>query len=193
MGMRPFVNSIQVLLAESGVPLTIKRLNVEKNDFPDGCPVARGTPTFVFFRGEKAPPIKWDEFKPKDLVEKLTKEMTKIDESVYAKLEDYQNLVSRRFQLFTQLVFWTVELQKLQALITTPTKVEALQGDDDSDFNGTVAQMMSQDMKQVDGIHDNLKHLQHEVDEIEHDAVLMGCTLAESIIQRERQQAQGKA
>merc|ERR1711879_771686 len=114
--------------------------------------------------------------------------MPKIDEAMYAKLEDYQNLVSRRFQLFTQLVFWTVELQKLQALVAAPSKVEASQGDDDQDFNGTVAQMMSLDMKQVDGIHDNLKHLQHEVDEIEHDAVLMGASLAESIIERERQQ-----
>merc|ERR1712232_588894 len=92
----------------------------EKNDFPDGCPVARGTPTFVLFRGPKAAPSKWDEFKPKDMVEKLTKELPAMDDSVYTRMEDLQNLVSRRFQLFTQLVFWTVEIGKLQTLVSPP-------------------------------------------------------------------------
>ncbi|CAK0905875.1 unnamed protein product [Prorocentrum cordatum] len=53
--MRPFVNSLAELLREHKVPLTIKRLNIEKNDFPSGCPVARGTPTFVLMGGWRIP------------------------------------------------------------------------------------------------------------------------------------------
>ncbi len=46
----------------------IKRFNVEKNDFPEGLPMCRGTPTFVVYRDGK--PTKWDEFKPADFVKK---------------------------------------------------------------------------------------------------------------------------
>merc|ERR1719343_1313406 len=45
--MRPFVNSLAQLFASYSLPIVVKRLNIEKNDFPVGCPVARGTPTFV--------------------------------------------------------------------------------------------------------------------------------------------------
>lgn len=187
--MRPFVNSVSILLAEQGMPFTIKRLNVEKNDFPDRCPVARGTPTFVLFRGSQFRPEKWEEFKPKDFIDKLRKELPPMDESVYATMEEYQNLVSRRFQLFTQLVFWTVELQKLQALLCAVAPQPERQAEnDDTDFNTVVSQMMTVDMKRADGISDNLKHLQHEVEEVEHDAAIMGMMLAESIAKRETQQ-----
>merc|ERR1719367_144586 len=70
--MRPFVHSLAGLFADHKVPLSLKRLNIEKNDFPDGCPVARGTPTFVLFRGAGVAPDKWEEFKPKELVEKVS-------------------------------------------------------------------------------------------------------------------------
>merc|ERR1712046_448905 len=130
------------------MPISIKRLNLQENDFPDNCPVARGTPTFVLYRGPQVPGLKWDEFKPKDLVEKLVKELPKMDDSIYQKMEDYQELVSNRFRFFTQIVFWTVELSKLQTLISAPPGSPAsLSGaatqkeGDESDFNAVVAQM----------------------------------------------------
>merc|ERR1712046_137709 len=156
----------------------IKRLNVEKNDFPDNCPVARGTPTFVLYRGPQVPPDKWDEFKPSgpknNLIDKLTKELPKMDESIHAKMEDYEELVSQRFRIFTQLCFWTVELSKIQTIVSAPPGAPAKTKEkkEDDIFNSIVTQMMASDMKRTDGIHENLKHLQREVDEVEHDCAI---------------------
>lgn len=190
--MRPFVNTLAVLLKEQGMPISIKRLNVSENDFPESCPVARGTPTFVLYRGPKVPGLKWEEFKPQDLVTKLSKELPAMDEDIYAKMQDYQELVSNRFRLFTQIVFWTVELSKLQTIVSAPQPVTApgaggQREKEDTDFNTVVASMMGRDMKRIDGIHDNLKHLQSEVDEVEHDCAVLGMMLGGSLLERERQ------
>merc|ERR1712151_159405 len=111
-------NSLSEHMRESGIPLRIKRLNPEKNDFPDGCPVARGTPTFAIFRGPGEAPAKWDEFKPNDVVDKIKSEYPGYPEEVYTHMDNLQNLVSSRLQLFTQVVMWNVELQKLERLLT---------------------------------------------------------------------------
>merc|ERR1712083_393260 len=178
------------------VPLTFKRLNIENNDFPDGCPVARGTPTFVLFNGPGKIGDKWEEFKPKDLVEKICKEFPKETEKLFEEMDELQGLVSRRFQLFTQLVMWTVELQKVERLVeadatalsgaSTDGAVAAELADptEDSSFNTIVSEMMLKDMKRVDNIANNLKHLQNEVEEVEHDAVVMGTYLGEGVLRR---------
>lgn len=209
--MRPFINSLAEIFAKQDVPLKIKRLNIERNDFPVGCPVARGTPTFVIFRGPESTGEKWDEFKPKELVEKITKDFPKETATLFDQMDELQGLVSRRFQLFTQLVMWTVELQKLERLTaaaaSSPSKDDApSEGADetatankavdskdapdpepheDDSFNAAVSEMMTSDMKRVDNIIDNLAYLQKEVDEVEHDAVLMGTLLAENVRRRE--------
>jgi len=199
--MRPFINSLAVLFAEHNVPLVMKRLNIERNDFPDGCPVARGTPTFACFRGPDVPPSKWDEFKPRDLVEKISKVFPHHADALFEPMDELQGLVSKRFQFFTQLVMWTIELQKLERLVAEvhsaygssgmavgpsngPTD-ESSDAQEDSAFNTVVSDMMMLDMKRTDGMAENLKHLQNEVDDVEHDALLMGKMLAEAITQRE--------
>lgn len=197
--MRPFVNSLAELLKAQKIPLVIKRLNIEKNDFPDGCPVARGTPTFVFFRGPGAPPEKWEEFKPKELVEKITQVFPQQTEEIFDTMDEFQGMVSKRFQLFTQLVMWTMELQKLERLIAEAPLNKEAAGDaeskeasakepelEDVAFNALVSEMMAKDMKRIDGIMENLAHLQKEVDEVEHDAALMGSMLGEAVLRREK-------
>jgi len=180
--MRPFVNSLGELLEQSKAPFVFKRINIEKNDFPDDCPVARGTPTFVLFRGPAAPASKWEEFKPKELCEKITQVFPSLSDDVVHRMYELQGQVSRRFQLFTQLVMWTIELQKLEALVAGNVSNEP---SEDSDFNAVVSQMMTKDMRRLDGMEDNLTYLQKEVDEVEHDAALMGAMLAESVMRRE--------
>jgi len=187
--MRPFVNSVAALLADIKVPLAIKRLNIEQNDFPDDCPVARGTPTFVLFQGPgSAPPTKWEEFKPKEICEKLCQVFPDLSDDVVQRLDDLQTAVSRRFQLFTQLVMWTMELEKLEALVTASASGGAapISKSEDSEFNTFVAKMMAKDMKRLDGMQENLEYLQKEVDEVEHDAALMGAMLGESVLRREK-------
>jgi len=209
--MRPFVNSLARIFSSHEVPLVVKRLNIEKNDFPDGCPVARGTPTFVLFRGAGVPPEKWEEFKPKDLVERLSKAFPHSTGPLFEQMDELQGMVSKRFQLFTQLVMWTIELQKLEKLVASVPlnqatvtaeaaggagagggAAEAVEGvpdpQEDAAFNALVSEMMAKDMKRVDGIVENLKHLQGEVDEVEHDAALMGAMLAEAVLRREKEE-----
>jgi len=192
--MRPFINTAAKVLEEAGVPVTIKRMNLERNDFPEGCPIARGTPTFVCFRGASVKPAKWEEFKPKDLVDKIGKDFPQ-SAPVHKTLEELQSLVSQRFQLFTQQVMWQIELNKLSMrLADDPAALTSTGGiDDDTAFNEVVTQMMAKDMKRTDGILDNLKHLQTEVDDVEADAAVMGAMLAEEVIRREREEeAAGK-
>merc|ERR1712051_449348 len=89
------------------------------------------------------------------------------------------------------------ELQKLEKLVASaPLNAPEGQAEapsapqgkeqDDADFNAMVSEMMAKDMKRTDGIVENLTHLQKEVDEVEHDAALMGAMLAESILRREK-------
>lgn len=191
--MRPFINSIAKMFQEAGVPLRIKRLNIEKNDFPDRCPVARGTPTFVLFCGTEREGHKWDEFKPKELVERISTDFAQfLPDSVLDKMDEYQGLVSKRFQLFTQLVMWTIELNKLEAIITaTPSGAGAGQpaegGDEEENtFSSLVSEMMLKDMKRTDMLLENIEYLQNEIDDVEHDATLLGITLAERVMAGEK-------
>lgn len=195
--MRPFINSLGVLLKEHKVPLRIKRLNIERNDFPDGCPVARGTPTFVLFCGSDFEPHKWDEFKPKELVERLSKDFAQfLPDSLLDTLDEYQGLVSKRFQLFTQLVLWTIELQKLESILSAATPgMPAAEGSDEeeSTFGAVVAEMMGKDMQRTDLLMENIEYLTKEIDEAEHDAVLLGVNLAEQVMLREMVDAEAAA
>lgn len=183
--MRPFINSLSKLLSETKVPLVIKRINIEKNDFPDRCPIARGTPTFVLFHGPEVPGTKWEEFKPKELCEKITQVFPGISDDTAKQMDELQTAVTRRFQLFTQFVMWTVELHKLESLVSNAS--ESAQ-EEDGAFNAVVSQMMSKDMKRVDGLWENIEHLQKEVEEVEHDALLLGGMLAESVANREQEE-----
>ena len=179
--MRPFVNSLGEFLEENKAPFVVKRINIEKNDFPEGCPVARGTPTFVLFRGPDVRAEKWEEFKPKDLCEKMVKVFPKlsVSDSAFDRLDELQSAVTRRFQLFTQLVMWTIELQKLEACLG-----DAPQGasNEDNDFNSILQQLMARDMRRVDGMEENLAFLQKQVEEVEHDAVVLGIMLAKKVL-----------
>jgi len=206
--MRPFVNSLAKLLKTSGVPLQIKRLNIEKNDFPDQCPVARGTPTFVLFRGTEIPPDKWEEFRPKDLVGRICKQCPNLPQRVLESMDEMQIGVSSRFRLFSQLTLWTVEMRRLEELVASlpplpcslPSGEEEDEGvafgmasvppppkssDEDSEFNSIASSMMNKDMKRTDLLPDNLEYLQREIDDIEHDAALLGVMLGQSVIVRE--------
>ncbi|CAJ1357898.1 unnamed protein product [Effrenium voratum] len=186
--MRPFINSLGELLQQIKAPFVVKRLNIEANDFPDHCPVARGTPTFALFSG--GAPEKWEEFKPKDLCERIVKAFPGISDSVFDRMDELQSLVSRRFQLFTQLVMWTVELHKLEACLADAEHVRG--PSEDSEFNSILSRLMAKDMRRVDGIEDNIAYLKQQVDEVEHDAVVMSIMLGKLVLAREAQEAQAQ-
>eukprot|EP00913_Durusdinium_trenchii_P031650 g29639.t1 len=97
-------------------------------------------------------------------------------------MDELQGLVSRRFQLFTQLVMWTIELQKLEACLADAVPDGA---SEDSDFNAILMQLMAKDMRRVDGMDENLTFLKQQVDEVEHDAVVMGIMLGKRVFDME--------
>ncbi|KEP63004.1 UNVERIFIED_CONTAM: thioredoxin, putative [Hammondia hammondi] len=111
--MRPFLNSVSALLAEYNIPVTMKRLNIEKNDFPEGCVVTRSTPTFVLHRGGHEEGEKWSEFRPRDFIEKLEKEFdlpVELREKMHALLD----LLHERFKRFGLLSVWLLEVRKME-------------------------------------------------------------------------------
>ncbi|OLP91048.1 hypothetical protein AK812_SmicGene27304 [Symbiodinium microadriaticum] len=187
--MRPFINSLGELLLEDKAPFRLKRLNIEKNDFPDGCPVARGTPTFALFRGKDTVGEKWEEFKPKDLCEKIAK-VFPLSDSAFQKMDDLQAMVPRRFQLFTQLVMWSVELQKLESCIASAVgeSHSDASSSEDTEFNSVLSRLMARDMRRIDGLPDSVNFLQHQVDEVEHDALVMSIMLGERVMAREKEE-----
>ncbi|CAE7554402.1 unnamed protein product, partial [Symbiodinium pilosum] len=188
--MRPFINSLGELLVENKAPFRLKRLNIERNDFPDGCPVARGTPTFALFRGSNAAGEKWEEFKPKDLCEKIMKVFPKLSDEAFQKMDELQAMVPKRFQLFTQLVMWSVELQKLESCIASAVGESPVDAgsSEDTEFNAVLSRLMAKDMRRVDGLVDSISFLQHQVDEVEHDALVMSVMLGERVLAREKQE-----
>lgn len=187
--MRPFVNSLAELLAENKAPFVLKRINIEKNDFPNNCPVARGTPTFALFRGPNVKGQKWEEFKPKDLCSKILEVFPNISDAAFERMDELQSAVSKRFQLFTQLVMWTIELQKLESCIANTSSDGG--PNEEHDFNSTLQQLMAKDMRRVDGMDENLAFLQKQVEEVEHDAVVLGIMLAKHVLAREAAETAG--
>eukprot|EP00401_Gymnodinium_catenatum_P028842 CAMPEP_0117569046 /NCGR_PEP_ID=MMETSP0784-20121206/58456_1 /TAXON_ID=39447 /ORGANISM="" /LENGTH=450 /DNA_ID=CAMNT_0005367007 /DNA_START=82 /DNA_END=1434 /DNA_ORIENTATION=- len=191
--MRPFVNSLARHLRESGLPLRIKRLNLERNDFPRGCPVARGTPTFVLFRGAGNSPLKWEEFRPDELVAKLRRDFPVAGGGVYERVEELQALTAQRMQLFMQVVMWTVELEALQRLcngfdLPPNRRTELTDPTSDPTFETVVSEMMKKDMRRRDDIEKNVQYLETQVKDVEHDALILGAALAQSVLEKERLQ-----
>ncbi|KFG32483.1 putative thioredoxin, partial [Toxoplasma gondii GAB2-2007-GAL-DOM2] len=111
--MRPFLNSVSALLAEYNIPVTMKRLNIEKNDFPEGCVVTRATPTFVLHRGAHEEGERWSEFRPRDFIEKLEKEFD-LPVELREKLHALLDLLHERFKRFGLLSVWLLEVRKME-------------------------------------------------------------------------------
>ncbi|KAF4714097.1 hypothetical protein FOZ62_004788, partial [Perkinsus olseni] len=176
------VNQLEDTFRRAHLPITIKRLNIEKNDFPLGCPVARGTPTFVLYRGYSPKPEKLAEFRPRDIVDRIRTDLLHehpgitLSEHLIRKWEGMVNQVSQRFQLLSQLIMWNTELEKSQMVLagvssSAPEAVRAMgkylvmasSGDDKELFTTVVSEIMSADMKRTDLLDENIKYLNKEV------------------------------
>ncbi|KAL7065840.1 hypothetical protein ACR3K2_37190 [Cryptosporidium serpentis] len=125
--MRPFMNSIAKFFREKHIPFSFKKLNIDLNDFPKNCPISRGTPTFVLYTGDHNQLyLKWDEFKPRDLLEKLktqlkVKNINEVNSLDYLFKLEHDSLY-KRFQLFGMLILWTIQLKNLQDAILLSDK-----------------------------------------------------------------------
>eukprot|EP00439_Symbiodinium_sp_Y106_P022608 s7969_g2.t2 len=175
----PFINSVGELLLENKAPFRLKRLNIEKNDFPDGCPVARGTPTFALFRGKDTAGEKWEDFKPKDLCEKIAK-VFPLSDSAFQKMDDLQAMVPNCPQNVGD---------KLESCIASAVgEVQSDASSEDTEFNSVLSRLMARDMRRIDGLPDSVSFLQHQVDEVEHDALAMSIMLGERVMAREKEE-----
>ena len=190
--MRPFLNSVAALLQPPAVPFTIKRLDIEENDFPERLPIVRGTPTFMLFDGEGGAPQRFEEFKPRDLVKRISRDYA-ISTETREHLFDLVDRVTLRFQAFSGLIMWNTEADKILDLIsgdethnaTIPFDLAASEDKDKELFNKLVSEYMSDDMVRCDGLEDNLRHLLRELTHMEKHAIMMGQVLGEKIIQLE--------
>ncbi len=169
--MRPFLNSLAPLVHDKVV---IKRLDIEENDFPEGVPVVRGTPTFVLYPQRQ----RFEEFKPRDLVNRLCRDF-EFDSSAKEVMNGLVDKVALRFQLFSGLVMWQTESEKL--LDQLVEKSEKNEEEEKIIFNKIVAEFMADDMLRVDGIESNLETLKQELEEAEKQVLRLGQTLGEKV------------
>ena len=173
--MRPFLNSVARDLKDEGVPVTLKRLEIESNDFPDNCPIARGTPTFCFYGGKSFE--KWSEFRPQEFVKKLFKSV-EVPLKLQEKIKKFPGLLSERFQLFSTVVMWQTEIEKAQIALAQKIFVN----EDKEMFNANVTAAMAEDAARSDDLEANLKYFRREAESAEMDAILIGQQLAEKIL-----------
>ena len=179
--MRPFLNSLAHILKESGeVDFSMKRLDIEENDFPEGLPVVRGTPTFMLFRN--GVPDRLEEFKPRDLVNRLCRDYT-LSSETQERMKDLVDLMALRFQAFSALVMWGTESEKMLALLTDP-QTTCSSSNEDSDkemFNKLVAEFMTEDMLKIDSLKENIQSLLRELASMERHAIKMAQVLGEKV------------
>eukprot|EP00397_Hematodinium_sp_SG-2012_P018425 GEMP01018873.1.p1 GENE.GEMP01018873.1~~GEMP01018873.1.p1 ORF type:complete len:589 (+),score=141.13 GEMP01018873.1:152-1918(+) len=157
--MRPFIESFAKL---DDVPFLFRRLNIDRNDFPEGFPVARATPTFIVYNDGKAQ--KWDEFKPNDLAAKL--DAMPVASSVKEQLNALLPKVQERFQMFTACVMLQIDLEKLQ---NKASLVGSEETDDKDNFESAVTAMMLADMQRTDDVEENLTFLENELKSLQED------------------------
>ncbi|EAN30939.2 putative integral membrane protein [Theileria parva strain Muguga] len=181
--LRPFINSVNKHLISTNNPLRIKRLNIELNDFPEGCPVTRATPTFVYYDGNPNG-TKWDEFKPKDFSEKLFK-TTMMDEDSKKYIEELAEKIPERFMLFGKLALWLSESQKMQELIFKSQSEDFELSSDEDLYNKSISLLMDIDMKRSDDLEENLENLKTEIESAEKDCLAIAQLLALDVIKSE--------
>ncbi|GFE53908.1 thioredoxin [Babesia ovis] len=179
--MRPFINSVNRHLQEIKSPVRIKRLNIEANDFPKGCPVTRATPTFVLYDGHPQG-TKWSEFKPRDFVKKLV-EVAKLDSRSQAYLEGLTEDVSKRFMLFGRWAHWISQSQAIQELVLTKAPVK-----EEDVHSRVLSSLMALDMERVDDLETNLQCLADDIISAEQDCLAVVQIMANEILRAEKKQ-----
>ena len=176
--MRPFLNSVSKELKAEGVPVTLKKLEIEANDFPENCPIARGTPTFVFYdSGKEGKFEKWAEFRPSDFLKKLF-ETVEVPAKTRERLSQFPALLTERFQLFSTIVMWQTEIEKAQISLATKRFV----AEDKELFNANVTAAIAEDVVRSDDLETNLLFFRKEAENAEMDAILIGQQLAQKIL-----------
>ena len=55
----------------------------------------------------------------------------------------------------------------------------------DEDFNSILQQLMARDMRRVDNMEENLAFMRQQLDEAEHDALVLGMMLGRAVLRRE--------
>ena len=180
--MRPFLNSIAPMVKEY---ITLKRLDIEENDFPKGMQVVRGTPTFIEYPGGR----RWEEFKPRDFVKRICLDYP-VQSDVRDKMYDLVDKVATRFQLFSGLIMWNTESEKILNLVTQNGGLrghtmghEEEEEDDKVIFNRYVAEVMAEDMSKCDGLEENLVALNKELNMAEMHAIMMGQIIGEKVLE----------
>jgi hypothetical protein len=172
-------------------------MDIEENDFPKGLPVVRGTPTFMMYRGASVAPERIEEFKPRDLVKRICADY-KVSSETREKMFDLVDRMTLRFQIFSGLIMWTTEAEKILQLIssgdqghnaTIPFDLGYSEDTDKELFNRLVAEYMNDDMLKVDTLRENLRSLQRELTQTEKHAIMMGQVIGEKVVAMENPQS----
>ncbi|OEH77709.1 thioredoxin-like protein [Cyclospora cayetanensis] len=164
--MRPFINSVSKLLKAYEVPLVLKRLNLNTNDFPPQCPVTRATPTFVLYAPDQDGFDRWNEFRPKDFVAKLKQVRASPCQMPLGPLKmgvrDFDGLAS--YQSEGMVVDKATEDRRFEELVTL---------------------LMEEDMRRIDDLEESLQHLKREADGAQADCIALALMMGDELMRRE--------
>lgn len=102
--------------------------------------------------------------------------------------------MQKRFQLFTAVAMWQLELRKLEEELSSGGEHEstrewvgrvALKDPKDDDFPQLISALMAADMKRTDTLVENIKFLEKEAEELEKDVSLLGVMLGRAVEEKE--------
>lgn len=186
--MRPFINTVNYILVENQSPLRIKRLNLNKNDFPPGCPIVRSTPNFIVYRGpdsvKTGPPKPWKEYKPKEVTDKLIQEFN-LSDSLRVQLEAAVDKLQERFQKFGLLSLWTQELITLQKLHEEGlSSLSMTDADVEAEYASIVSDLVKQDVQRNDRLEENIEHLDRSIASIEADCMTFAKIIGSDVLEK---------
>jgi len=187
--MRPFMERLARM---DNMPFSFRRLNVEKNDFPEGLPIARGTPTFVLY--ESGVGKKWEEYKPADVATKLLS-FPDMPVGLKEELDKILPQVQERFMLITGVIMLQIDVETLQKQSFSAEKGESVEGEgtpekdqtqekereNKDNFEETVLKVMLEDQQRTDDMADNLSYLRDEAKQLEEDIRILAEMLSVEI------------
>eukprot|EP00916_Digyalum_oweni_P022265 GHVL01036918.1.p1 GENE.GHVL01036918.1~~GHVL01036918.1.p1 ORF type:complete len:660 (+),score=179.51 GHVL01036918.1:99-2078(+) len=183
--MRPFMNSLVTTLKELNIPLTIRKLDIDLNDFPPGAPVARGTPTFAFFNGKPEGEV-WNEFKAADLIDRIIKEFNVKDRRLSELKDDCDFYLPIRLSgLFTRAAI-SIDLEELSNLVNFgPESILSEKNKDE--LHDRLQELLTQDLGNTDNLKESTFCNFEKENSLTADCIYHGMELANRLIEEEKE------
>lgn len=181
---KPFINSLNKLFKENNIKIEIKKYNIEKNDYAPGMIICRGTPTFLYYHNGKG--IKWSEYKPGELIDKLH-EMIGSPEKIKEQMLSMSEMIHSRLHLFGYLTLWMTESRTIEnMLIQRHIKEKINKMNEDNLYSEILTALIEEDMSRNDLIDESIQFTKEKIKEAEKSCFVAAMMMAEELLGEEQ-------